>query len=111
MRNVRCDRAARAVPDRAGRGVSPSTTASSLSSIEMGPSTPPAPDGDPDVRSRSGGSSEGGGTRPSYGSPSGRYPGQGPAAEQMEPQGTPKADSGATGTVSSDAAPASRCTW
>src|ERR1700728_4328914 len=104
MRKVRCDRAARAVPDRAGRGVSPSTTASSISSIEMEPSTPPG--GDPDVPSLSGRSSEGDGTGPSYGRASGCDPGQGPAAEQTEPQGTPKADAGATGTVSSDAAPA-----
>src|ERR1700728_678307 len=109
MRKVRCDRAARAVPDRAGRGVSPSTTASSISSIEMEPSTPP--EGGSDVRSPSGRSSEAGGTRPSYGRPSGCDPGQGPAAEQMAPQGTLKADAGATGTVSSDADPALRCTW
>ena len=42
MRKVRCDSAARAVPDRAGRGVSPSTTASSISSMEMEPSSPQA---------------------------------------------------------------------
>ena len=35
MRNVRWKRAARAVPRRGGSGVSPSTTASSISSIEM----------------------------------------------------------------------------
>ena len=39
MRKVRCDRAARAVPRRAGSGVSPSTTASSISSREMAPSS------------------------------------------------------------------------
>src|SRR5580698_7169694 len=105
MRNVRCDSAARAVPDRAGSGVSPSTTASSISSREMEPSAPadaaPGP-GPPSGR----GSSDEGGTRPSYGRPLGGLPGQGPAAEQMEPQGTSNADAGATGTVSSEAAPA-----
>src|SRR5580658_5922469 len=69
MRNVRCDSAARAVPDRAGRGVSPSTTASSISSMEMALSSPP--DADPDPEFTSGlASSDEGGTGPSYGRPS-----------------------------------------
>ena len=61
MRKVRCERAARAVPERAGTGVSPSTTASSISSMEMAPSSPSA--------ARSGRLSDAGGTRPSYGRP------------------------------------------
>ena len=40
MRKVRCDRAARAVPLRAGRTLSPSTTASSISSNEIAASSP-----------------------------------------------------------------------
>ena len=37
--------------------------------------------------------------------------GQGPAAEQRTPQGASNADAGARGTVSTEAAPALRCTW
>src|ERR1700744_356978 len=69
MRKVRCDSAARAVPERAGTGVSPSTTASSISSMEMEPSSPPGADPDPDCPWDRGSSDEGG-TRPSYGRPS-----------------------------------------
>ena len=69
MRNVRCDSAARAVPDRAGRGVSPSTTASSISSMEMELSSPPDADPDPEFTSGRASSDEGG-TNPSYGRPS-----------------------------------------
>ena len=59
----------------------------------------------------SGGLSSGeGGTPPSYGRSSGPLPGQGPAAEHTDPQGTLNADAGARGTVSEDAAPAARCT-
>ncbi len=66
MRKVRWDRAARAVPVRAGTGESPSTTASSISSMEMVPS------------SRSGRElSDAGGTGPSYGRPSRARPGSG----------------------------------
>src|SRR5271163_1875584 len=83
MRKVRWDRAARAVPDRPGSGVSPSTTASSISSREMDPSSvPDDPGPDPDLDPPSGRrSSDEGGTRPSYGSPSARLRGQGPGAE------------------------------
>ena len=103
MRKVRCDSAARAVPDRAGSGVSPSTTASSISSMEMEPSSP-------HLEVRSGRRTR---AAPAHrtGGPKPVFMGQGPAAEQMDPQGTSNADAGATGTVSSDAAPALRCTW
>src|ERR1700722_11127932 len=99
MRKVRCESAARAVPDRAGKGESPSRTASSISSMEMAPS------------SRSVGLSDEGGTRPSYGRPQEPVPGQGPAGEQRLPHGTSKDEAGARGTVSPEAAPALRCTW
>src|ERR1700722_16729135 len=66
MRKVGCASAARAVPDRAGRGVSPSTTASSISSMEIEPSSPPGADPEPEFPLGRGASDEGG-TRPSYG--------------------------------------------
>src|SRR5580698_5305755 len=90
MRKVGCESAARAVPERAGRGVSPSTTASSISSMEMAPSSPPGTDRDPRFPS-GGGSSGEGGTRPSYGRPSTPVPGQEPAAGERTPTGTPHA--------------------
>src|SRR5580700_5430447 len=59
MRKVRCERAARAVPVRTGTGESPSTTASSISSMETAPSS-----AGPPGAARSGG---GDGTAPWYG--------------------------------------------
>ena len=50
MRKVRCDRAARAVPRRGGSGVSPSTSASSISSMEMPLSSLVSPPGPPSPR-------------------------------------------------------------
>ncbi len=98
MRKVRCDSAARAVPRRAGIGVSPSTTASSISSMEMADSPGPS-------RSL---------TFRSPGPPWAHGRGEacvlvlvrGPPRSTRLPQGTAKAEAGASGTVSDDAAAA-----
>ena len=106
MRKVRCDSAARAVPLPGRDGAVP--VDDRVLDLLEGDGAVVAPL----VGDRSGGrSSEAGGTRPSYGRPSGHRPGQGPAGEQSLPHGSSKADAGASGTVSSDAAYGQRRTW
>ena len=62
-------------------------------------------------RSRSGKRSGCGGTRPSYGSGFAAPPAQGPSGEQTLPHGVEKAETGASGTVSCEAASELCCTW
>jgi hypothetical protein len=117
MRNVRWPSAARAVPVRAGTGESPSTTASSISSMEIDPLRAPDPVPGASLSTGSAGTAPyrtGALRRPAVPAapPSPPRCLYGPVAEQTLPHGDDvKSEAAASGTFNTEAAPWFRWTW